>query len=103
MPNAEAWGGPPPSRTPADQRTRSNSKIAIENGSRDVTGTAERPLWSVEDLEDDEEETDEETMSLTSTMKLAHELVLLKGYLEIYERFNIHLGGKQPPFHTPPH
>ena len=103
MPDVTAWGGRPPSRTPVKhrtsvkQRTSSDSKIAIHNDGQDVIGTLERPVRRLEDLEDDEKETDEQSMSLTITMKLAHELSLLKGYLENYEQFNVHLGGKQRP------
>ena len=98
MPKNKNRGGPPPSRTPAKKHTSSDSKVSIDNDGQDVIDTPERPVWSVEDLENDEKETDEESMSLTITMKLAHELSLLKGYLENYEQFNIHLGGKQRPF-----
>lgn len=37
-------------------------------------------------------------MSLAVTMKLANELSLLKSFLEMYRKFNVHLGGELLPF-----
>ena len=50
--------------------------------------------WSPKDWNRDIFETDERKSSLTTVMKLASELNLLKEYLELYQKFNTHLGGK---------
>lgn len=54
--------------------------------------------WDMKEWDENEFDSDEENMSLAVTMKLANELSLLKSFLEIYRKFNIHLGGKQSPF-----
>ena len=51
--------------------------------------------WKPNEWDDDEFDSDEESMSLAVTMKLANELSLLKSFLDLYRKFNIHLGGKQ--------
>lgn len=51
--------------------------------------------WKPNEWDDDEFDSDEESMSLAVTMKLANELSLLKSFLDLYKKFNIHLGGKQ--------
>ena len=50
--------------------------------------------WNSKDWDGDRFESDDENMSLAVTMKLANELSLLKSFLQIYKKFNIHLGGK---------
>ena len=50
--------------------------------------------WDPKEWEAIEFDSDEENMSLAITMKLAYDLSLLKSFLEIYRKFNIHLGGK---------
>lgn len=54
--------------------------------------------WKLNEWDDDEFDSDEESMSLAVTMKLANELSLLKSFLDLYRKFNIHLGGKQNLF-----
>ena len=51
--------------------------------------------WESEEWEEIEFDTDEENMSMAVMMKLANELSLLKSFLELYNKFNNHLGGKQ--------
>ena len=51
--------------------------------------------WAPGEWDADIFDSDSEHMSLAVTMKLANELSLLKSFLDIYKRFNIHLGGKQ--------
>lgn len=53
--------------------------------------------WDPKVWDENEFDSDEENMSLAVTMKLANELSLLKSFLGIYRKFNIHLGGKQSP------
>lgn len=53
--------------------------------------------WDPKVWDENEFDSDEENMSLAVTMKLANELSLLKSFLEIYRKFNVHLGGKQSP------
>ena len=50
--------------------------------------------WDPKVWDEDEFDTDEEGMSLAIVMKLTNELSLLKSFLGIYRRFNIHLGGR---------
>lgn len=50
--------------------------------------------WEPSEWDENEFDSDDENMSLAVTMKLANELSLLKSFLEIYRKFNIHLGGK---------
>lgn len=50
--------------------------------------------WGPKEWDETEFDSDEENMSLAVTMRLANELSLLKSFLEIYRKFNIHLGGK---------
>ena len=51
--------------------------------------------WTLNEWDEDSFDSDEESMSLAITMKLANELSLLKSFLDLYKKFNIHLGGKQ--------
>ena len=59
-----------------------------------------KPLqkWDTKEWDENEFDSDEENMSLAVMMKLANELSLLKSFLEIYRKFNIHLGGTQSFF-----
>ena len=50
--------------------------------------------WNSKDWDGDRFESDDANMSLAATMKLANELSLLKSFIQIYKKFNIHLGGK---------
>ena len=54
--------------------------------------------WESSEWDENEFDSDDENMSLAVTMKLANELSLLKSFLEIYRKFNIHLGGKYGVF-----
>ena len=61
--------------------------------------------WKPKEWDEDEFDSDEESMSLAITIKLANELSLLKSFLDLYRKFNIHLGGKQSlctNTHSPP-
>ena len=57
--------------------------------------------WDPKEWDEDEFDSDDENMSLAVTMKLASELSLLKSFLEIYRKFNIHLGGEYNSFGHP--
>lgn len=58
-------------------------------------------VWDPKDWDEDEFDSDDEHMSLAVMMKLSNELSLLKSFLELYRKFNIHLGGKKHPFTQP--
>ena len=50
--------------------------------------------WDVGDWDADTFDSDEQNMSLAVIIKLAHQLSLLQHFLEIYKRFNVHLGSE---------
>ena len=58
--------------------------------------------WDPKEWDEDEFDSDDENMSLAVTMKLANELSLLKSFLEIYRKFNIHLGGEYNSLYAQP-
>lgn len=94
---------PQPSNLPTTPSTRPYATSELEARSarnqldkRNDESKAIRK-WKPTEWNEDEFESDEENMSLATTMKLASELSLLKSFLELYRKFNIHLGGKQSP------
>ena len=52
--------------------------------------------WSPKDWNKDIFETDEQKSSLTTFTKLSHEFSVLRENIEIYQKFNAHLGCKHP-------
>ena len=50
--------------------------------------------WDLKDWEEDTFETDERNSSLPVVMKIANQLSYLKELLELYKKFNVHLGCK---------
>ena len=50
--------------------------------------------WNRMEYDEDRFDSDAQDMSLTVVMKLAHQLSLLKEFLETYKNFNVHLGSK---------
>ena len=56
--------------------------------------------WDLGDWDVDMFDSDKQNMSLAVIMKLANQLSLLKQFLEIYQKFNIHLGCKHNLFTT---
>lgn len=73
----------------SEARSTSNQSDKASDQSKDMQ------KWKPSEWDEDEFDSDEESMSLAITMKLANELSLLKSFLDLYRKFNIHLGGKQ--------
>ena len=53
--------------------------------------------WKPDEWDDNYLDSDRKNMSLAVMMKLGHQLSLLREFLDVYKRFNGHLGGKQNP------
>ncbi len=57
--------------------------------------------WEANEWDPDVFDGDDVDMSLAIMTKLAHRLSILKDFLELYRRFNVHLGGEQKTLHHP--
>lgn len=86
--------GPRSSNLAISPSTRHDSRPGPEALSSETQQVDPVRKWDPKEWEAIEFDSDEENMSLAITMKLAYDLSLLKSFLEIYRKFNIHLGGK---------
>ena len=74
-----------------------SAESQTDKPNRDVK-TAQK--WDLDDWDADDFDSDRQNMSLVVILKLANQLSLLKQFLEIYNKFNVHLGCKHNRFTT---